>query len=70
VIVPETAPVATTSKATWATLTTFVGPSSRVFWNAVRIVVPVANDAGFAMGAPNSGLPPAVTDAIVRMLGS
>jgi hypothetical protein len=41
----DTAPVATTSKSTWATLTRFDGPSSRLFWNADTMVVPLSNVA-------------------------
>ena len=67
----ETAPVATTSKASCATLTKFEGPSSRLLWNAETIVVPVSNVAGLPIGGPaNSAEFPPLTDAIATTLGS
>ena len=67
----DTAPVATTSKSTWATLTKFDGPSSRLFWNAETMVVPLSNMAGLAIGVPaNSVVLPPLTEAMATTLGS
>jgi hypothetical protein len=67
----STAPVATTSKSTCATLTRLVGPSSRTFWNAETIVEPVVNVPASAVGDPaNSVVLPPVTSPMVTTLGS
>jgi hypothetical protein len=66
-----TAPAATTSKVTCATLTMPFGPSSRVVWRPAMMVEPLSNEAGLAVGVPaNSAVLPPSTDAIVTIPGS
>jgi hypothetical protein len=67
----STAPAATTSKSTSATLTRFVGPSRRTFWNADTMVEPLANVPASAVGElANSVVLPPLTSPIVTTLGS
>ncbi len=67
----STAPVATTSKSTCATLTRFVGPSSRTFWKADTMVAPLVKVPASAVGEPaNSVVLPPVTSPMVTTLGS
>ncbi len=54
-----------------ATLTTPVGLVRLALWRPERIVEPLVNVAGFAVGGlENSGAAPAATDAIVSIDGT
>ena len=63
--------VPTTLNVILVTLTTPVGLVRLLDWNAEMFVVPVVNEAGSVVGAPeNSAVFPPATDAIVRTVGS
>jgi hypothetical protein len=63
--------LATVLKVTRATLTTPVGPSSRVVWNAEILVEPLVNVLEFVVGLPeNSDVLPPITEAMVTTVGS
>jgi hypothetical protein len=64
---PMTAvPAATVLKVTFATLTTFFGPSRRVFWRPETMVEPLVNVPAFVVGVlANSAVLPPATEAIV-----